>query len=398
MINFQTMLYYYFILIVVFLFCAFKTKFQKTQKMLAVNLVFHVLLFYFDKKRFLQFQLIVLVNYLFVYYYQKELEVKKAKHNASMATAITLNIIYFIVVKYTYWAVLSRLGIAAFIGFSFFMFRLLSLYIDLKRNVIKEKINFSDYYNYLTFFPVFLSGPLNRFNKFQEDLTSINYNTALQQFNHTYRIVWGTFKKMVLADFLYDFSIDSINISDLSHIPSYKILISMYIYALVIYLDFSGYSDVAIGVCGLFGINIPENFNNPFKSKNIQEFWNRWHISFMHWLRDYIYYPIQMFILRNKLTKNALLASVVGYMITFLVAGLWHGNQVQYLYYGLYHGICFSIYLAWKMVIQKTLSQEQKSAYYESKFIALASVLITFHYFIFGLIFYTGKYVYFFKS
>lgn len=398
MITYQSNLYYYFVLTAIAIFSFLKVKITKSQSLLIINILFHATFFYYNKKQFIQFQVLLFINYLAITFYQRSRASFLKSNNVYLPVCILLNLSYFILIRYSLWNLTSRLGFIAFVGFSFFTFRLISLYTDLKRELIKEKIGLIDYYNYLTFFPIFLSGPLNRFTRFIEDIYSTTINTPLQQFNYTYRIIWGIFKKVVIADYLLDFSIDSIHISDLYHLASYKILISMYLYSLVLYLDFSGYSDVGIGICGLFGITVPENFNKPFSSKNIQEFWNRWHISFMHWLRDYLYYPIQVFTLRNKIITSTLVASIVGYITTFLAAGLWHGNQRQYLYYGLYHGMAFSLYLTWKNLIQKKLTKEQKNRYYSSKTISLASIVITYHYFIFGLFFFIGKYEYFFKA
>ena len=396
MINYQSNTYFYFVLIALACFFFLKNKFSKTQAIFILNLIFHSLLFYFDKKRFIYFQGIILLNFMVVYYFQNN-EKNIFYQNKNFIQLVTaLNLIYFILVKYTYTNILTKMGLVSFVGYSFLILRLTSILIDTQRKVIKGPIIFLDYYNYLTFFPAYLSGPVNRFNQFVTDIRSSEINTPKKQFDYTFRIIWGAFKKIVIADNLFQFSINSINTNDLSHVSLFKILISTYVYCGMIYFDFSGYSDMAIGISGLFGINIPENFSRPLLSKNIQEFWNRWHISLMHWMRDYVYYPIQMYFLKD-LKMNILAASVLGYLITFLITGLWHGSQIQYFYYGLYHGIAFSLFLFWKKFIQSALSQPQKDFYNNSKIISYTAIFITFHYYIISLLLYSGKYEYFIR-
>ena len=152
---------------------------------------------------------------------------------------------------------------------------------------------------------------------------------------------------------------------------------------------------MAIGIGQLFGMKISENFSSPFKSKNIQEFWTRWHISFMTWLRDYVYYPFQVFIIKKFKFKNMFILNSLSSVLIFLIAGLWHGNKPQYVFYGLYHGLAFVIFLFWRNFIYKNFTKEFKIKYIDNKYADLISVFITVNYFVISLLFFTGKYVVF---
>lgn len=112
----------------------------------------------------------------------------------------------------------------------------------------------------------------------------------------------------------------------------------------------------------------------------------------MHWLRDYVYYPLQMFLLKVIKFNNKVLVASIGFFTTFLIAGLWHGSSKQYLFYGLYHGICYSLYLVWRHWLQKNWTPSFKVFYNQSKSIKILSVVLTYHYFVLGLFFFTDKY------
>ncbi|MBC7430411.1 MAG: hypothetical protein H7336_17485 [Bacteriovorax sp.] len=393
MIDYQTFYYLYFVLFSVALLYAGQKITSKKNVIFVINILFHVLYFYFNKKQFASFQLILLTGY----FAAKWLSEKEERKNLS-AFLVSFTALVFIELKYSALQFTVLRGIAptiAFIGLSFVTFRLISLFVDLKRKAIKREITFIDYYNYITFFPSYLSGPLDKYGHFVSETEKENEPDIKELLENIYRIVLGTFKKIVIADFLANLSIDSMYTPDVLLLPFYKVMISMYIYSMVLYFDFSGYSDVAVGVGGLFGIKVPENFNSPFSSKNIQEFWNRWHISFMHWLRDYVYYPLQMFLLKTVKIKNTVLVASLGFFVTFLIAGLWHGSSKHYFYYGLYHGICYSIYLIWRHFLLKKGTLAFKTFYNKSNGIKILSVVITYHYFILGLFFFTDKYHYF---
>lgn len=353
------------------------------------NFIFLCLLFFYAKKHFLIINIFLIFSFLIL---------KKGNGFKFVTSFLVLamfifwsffkidyissGLIYFL----PYLAILKKP--AAFLGVSFFGFKFISFVLDLKRGKIKNDFLFLDFYNYLVFFPCLISGPLDRFDRFVSDFNKVSSYNYQQIFDAVWRIILGAFKKVILADSLFDLSINSMNISDLSLLPFWKVQVSMYFYMAVLYWDFSGYSDVAIGISKLFGINTPENFNSPYLSRNLSEFWNRWHITLMNWLRDYIYFPIQMTLLRIKM-KNTLMILILANFVTFFISGVWHGDGINYLLYGLCHALSFNVFVLYKTFLTKKLSKDQLEKYNNSFAIKVFSIFLTFNYFSFSLYFFT---------
>ena len=215
------------------------------------------------------------------------------------------------------------------LGISFFTFRLISYIIDIKRKDILPCENFINFANYISFFPCILSGPIDRAIDFLPQLTK------KREFNQSLivegcrQILWGIFKKMVIADSLATFLS-----LDVNHVTGSTLLFMAILYSVQIYTDFSGYSDMAIGVAKILGIKTTINFQYPYFSRSISEFWKRWHISLLSWLRYYLYFPLGgSYCSKLKTIRNTL--------IIFLVSGLWHGANWTFLIWGLFHAILF---------------------------------------------------------
>lgn len=399
MINFQSLSYYLFTLIC-FIFLGFiKTQDLKRFALLMASFTFHGLLFFYSKKHFL-----VLASSLLLIFYGLKWAQRSRHKNKIIYLALTYTLLILFFFKYDivnaplitlFPSLKLMLKPLSFIGISFFSFKSISLIIDIKRGGLKQNLNFVDYANYVLFFPCFLSGPLDKYDHFASQLhDSKNNPNSEQVFNSLFRVVWGAFKKGILADSLYGLSISSISYNDIMQIDGWRVLAGMYIYSWLLYIDFSGYSDIAIGISRLLGVTTPENFNRPFLSRNIQEFWNRWHISFMHWLRDYVFYPLQMSLFRMGL-KNTLVNSILSYVVVFLLAGLWHGANLNYFLYGLSHALAFSAYLIYKKVLESKLSKSQLASYKQSTWTKALGVFITYNYFVFSLFFFLGYWPFF---
>lgn len=395
MINYSSIGFYYFTFLSSLVAALWSQSAQKKYLILGLNLIFHALFFYFFKVHFASLISALAFNWILL----QAGEWAKFERKTVATVLIALNLIAFIVIKYSFARIELggvNSGLFSFIGISFFTFRALSLFIDYRRGVI-EQLDFIHYCNYLTFFPTFLSGPLDRYEDFRKEVESNHHPDSVETIDATFRFVSGAFKKVVLADLLHDLSIDSISLESLGHFSGWQILISLYVYTIVLYLDFSGYSDMAIGLSRLLGIKVPENFNKPYLSKNIQDFWNRWHMSFMQWLRDYIYYPFQHFLLKTVKLKSYLLSSIMATAVIFFLTGAWHGDKRQYLFYGLYHAVCFGLYLIWRDFIGDKKRKEFKKKYIESMLFTMFSRVLTIHYFVFSLLFFTGRYEVLFK-
>lgn len=218
------------------------------------------------------------------------------------------------------------------IGISYYTFQAIGYIIRINRGVEFPEKDFIAFSNFLIFFPKFISGPIERSNHF---LTQIKHPGSFDQSsvsNGLRLILLGAFKKIVIANNLYD-PVTSVymNIQQYSGIPLITVLLIQLIY---VYCDFSGYTDIAIGSAKLFGINIIDNFNRPFLAKTITEFWKRWHISLSSWCFDFIYLP---FIVKYR--KSGIKASILGIFLTFLIIGIWHGAKWTFVILGLLQGI-----------------------------------------------------------
>jgi D-alanyl-lipoteichoic acid acyltransferase DltB (MBOAT superfamily) len=220
------------------------------------------------------------------------------------------------------------------LGISFFTFRLISYVIEVHRGKIESTKDFVAFATYVAFFPTIMSGPIDRPNSFIPQLERkrpFNYDLAVDGCR---QILWGMFKKMVIADNLAGF-VNSVW-SDISHQSGSTLLIAAVIYSFQMYTDFSGYSDMAIGIGKILGFRITKNFNYPFFSRNVAEYWRNWHISLTSWLTDYVFMPLNV-----KFRDMGNLGLIFAIIINMVIVGLWHGANWTFALFGLYHGLLF---------------------------------------------------------
>ena len=221
------------------------------------------------------------------------------------------------------------------LGISFFVFRLVSYVIEVHRGMMTATRDFIAFAAYVAFFPCMLSGPIDRPNIFIPQLfksRDFEYDTAIAGLR---QILWGLFKKMVVADNLAQYVDFYLGSGGVTATGSTTIVVAL-AYTFQIYADFSGYSDMAIGVGKLLNINVAKNFNYPFFALNIADFWRRWHMSLTSWVTDYVFTPLNF-----SFRKLRQWGMIVAIMINFLIVGLWHGASWNYVIYGLYHGLLF---------------------------------------------------------
>lgn len=217
------------------------------------------------------------------------------------------------------------------IGISYYTFQTLGYLIRINRGSEKAEHNFSVFATYLLFFPKFLSGPVERSNRFFPQLhTEIKYDKNNLR-SGARLFLWGLFKKIVIADNLYG-PVSQVY-SDVHHFTGIPLIIVLIVQTIYIYCDFSGYTDMALGLAKLFGIKLLDNFNRPFMAKNISDFWRRWHISLSSWCNDFIYNP---FIIKYRRFGNT--AVVAGIFLTFFIVGIWHGANLTFVILGLLQG------------------------------------------------------------
>src|SRR5688572_7546453 len=229
------------------------------------------------------------------------------------------------------------------IGISYSSFKAIHFIVEAYKRKI-EGLRFLEVVNYLLFFPSFVSGPINRYNDFHQSSEKAKQSSLRQDISPGLeRIVHGLFKKFVITVILFPHTIVQLK-TPLAELAPWQILLGLYAYALYFYFDFSGYTDLAIGSARLLGFNLPENFNLPFLKKNIQQLWANWHMSLTGWLTDYVYWPLVRR-MRNSdfLRQHPLVISNTAIIITFFLCGAWHGESVNFVLWGLYHGIGIAI-------------------------------------------------------
>jgi len=221
------------------------------------------------------------------------------------------------------------------IGISFYTFRLLSYLIDINRGKYEPTRDIVAFSAYVAFFPCILSGPIDRPNtlipQLQTEKRCFDYSLAVDGLR---QILWGLFKKMVVADNCALF-VNGV-FDNYATMSSSVLFLGAVFYSIQIYADFSGYSDMAIGVGKLLGFRVTKNFNYPFFARNIAEYWRKWHISLTSWLTDYVFMPLNIRF-RNMGNAGVILAII----INFALVGLWHGANWTFVVFGLYHGLLY---------------------------------------------------------
>ncbi len=229
------------------------------------------------------------------------------------------------------------------VGISFFTFQSLSYTIDVYRGYLKPVKSILDYAFYLSFFPQLVAGPIVRAADFLPQIRRRVDITEEMLGNGVFLIATGLFKKAVISDYISINFVDRIFDAPALY-TGLENLFAVYGYALQIYCDFSGYSDMAIGIALLLGFHFAPNFNSPYQSVNITEFWRRWHISLSTWLRDYLYISLG----GNRKGK---LRTYINLMITMLLGGLWHGAAWRFVIWGGLHGIALVVHKRWSETI-----------------------------------------------
>ena len=230
------------------------------------------------------------------------------------------------------------------VGISFFVFQSMSYTIDIYRGHIRPLSNWFDYLFYLSFFPQLVAGPIVRARDFIPQIRRNPVVITREMFGMgVFLILTGLFKKAVISDYISLNFVDRIFDEPLLY-SGFECLMGIYGYALQIYCDFSGYSDMAIGIALLLGFRFPKNFDAPYKSATITEFWRRWHISLSTWLRDYLYISLGG-------NRKGRLRTYGNLLLTMLLGGLWHGAAIRFLLWGGLHGAALALHKLWMAVI-----------------------------------------------
>lgn len=227
------------------------------------------------------------------------------------------------------------------IGLSFFTLKKIAYIIDLFRGQMKPCTNFIEYATFIAFFPQIIAGPIDRAQNLIPQFQVSRKWQSVIFLDAWPLLLTGLFKKMVIADGV-GIIVDQVY---LSQSPSKLLWLAGTLgFITQLLADFSGYTDISRGIARLFGIETPINFNAPYLSLNINEFWNRWHITLSEWFKTYIFFPIRRWLLKQRKNNSDALALILPPLMTMLISGLWHGTGLNFIFWGLAHGIMIAIY------------------------------------------------------
>ncbi|MBW4835753.1 MAG: D-alanyl-lipoteichoic acid biosynthesis protein DltB [Staphylococcaceae bacterium] len=362
-----------------------------------------VLIFSSDKhnllgQKYLSVQLLSFIIYviwqvaLIMFYYKSR---QKNNTFAKFTTVMVLSILPLAIVKILQSSWLGGhqihfhesklIEFVGFLGISYVTFKSVQLIMEIRDGSIKE-IKVWKLIQFISFFPTISSGPIDRYKRFVKDDKKVptggEYRELVLKAIHM--IMLGFLYKYIIAYFIQVYAVNPLqmNLHGFTHMWLY-----MYAYSLYLFFDFAGYSLFAIAVSYLYGIKTPPNFNQPFKAKNIKDFWNRWHMTLSFWFRDCIYMRSLFYMSRKKLLKSQFAMSNVAFFLNFFIMGIWHGLEVYYIVYGLYHAALFigyGYYERWR---------KKHPPRWQNGFTTALSIIITFHFVTFGFLIFSGKFI-----
>lgn len=311
----------------------------------------------------------------------------KKRHFLNLHLATTLVALgifkYFDFFRESAEALLHGLGLSVMVpgleillpvGISFMTFQTLTYTIDLSRGDGKPAKSALDFFVYVSFFPNLLAGPITRARHLLPQFESAGPQRVISPSLAFSFLISGLFKKLIISTYIQTHLVDDLFLNPFSFSGA-AVAAGIYGYAVQIYCDFSGYSDMAIGSAMLLGIRLPDNFNKPYLAVNPQDFWRRWHISFSFWLRDYLYISLG----GNRKGRARTYRNI---MYTMILGGLWHGAQMTFIIWGALHGVFQVIYHIWLEFGKKRLKKKK------SLIGLFVGWLITFHLVCFAWVFF----------
>lgn len=318
-------------------------------------------------------------------------------HSIWPATAFLLPIVFLAYIKYAadslnpFTVVLAPVGLTKFAGFfigiSYLSFRLVHLVQEV-RNDIVEMPSMWEYLSFAFFVPTLSVGPISPYSKFIGSLRNPDQeDTPLGR--SLVRIVVGFTKYIFLGSLIAQFTYAGLLLDGHPH-AMIDLFIAIPAYALYLYCNFSGFCDMVIGVSGLLGIAVAENFDRPFLSRNFQEFWTRWHITLSLWIRDLLFTPMSKSMMRRFGPQSASHVIAASLFISFLAVGAWHGKGTNYLVFGALQGIGLVTVHYYTVWLKSRLARDRYAAYRNSRFIRTIATVITFSYFSLTLFFFAN--------
>ena len=337
---------YYFLPLLLICYFVVPKKFRNI-----ILLMFSVLFYFYGEPKYILLMLIeVLISYVV------GLLIDKYKNKNILIIGIFIHVLLFGIFKYFNFVIinvnnlfhsnLNLLNVVLPIGISFYTFQIISYEIDVYNKKVNVQSNILKYFLYVFLFPQLIAGPIVRYQDVNNEID--NRNVTFEMFaNGLRRFIIGLSKKVIIANNLGELCNIYLNLGDKSVLFTWIFAIS---YMLQIYFDFSGYSDIAIGLGKMLGFNFPENFNYPYMAKSITDFWRRWHMTLSSWFRDYVYIPLGG-------NKKGVLKQIRNILIVWSLTGLWHGASWNFIVWGLYFGI---LLILEKFILKKYFSDVPK--------------------------------------
>ena len=337
---------YYFLPLLLICYFVVPKKFRNI-----ILLMFSVLFYFYGEPKYILLMLIeVLISYVV------GLLIDKYKSKNILIIGIFIHVLLFGIFKYFTFVIinvnnlfhsnLNLLNVVLPIGISFYTFQIISYEIDVYNKKVNVQNNILKYFLYVFLFPQLIAGPIVRYQDVNNEID--NRNVTFEMFaNGLRRFIIGLSKKVIIANNLGELCNIYLNLGDKSVLFTWIFAIS---YMLQIYFDFSGYSDIAIGLGKMLGFNFPENFNYPYMAKSITDFWRRWHMTLSSWFRDYVYIPLGG-------NKKGVLKQIRNILIVWSLTGLWHGASWNFIVWGLYFGI---LLILEKFILKKYFSNVPK--------------------------------------
>jgi alginate O-acetyltransferase complex protein AlgI len=270
------------------------------------------------------------------------------------------------------------------LGFSYIAFRLIHTIRDRQSGRLPD-VDLAEYVTFVVFFPSLTAGPIDRIERFVQDLRNPPPSPAPSLSEGFWRLAVGLFKKFALADGLALMALSEVNVSQVLHAGWAWVM--LYAYALRIYLDFAGYTDIAIGLARLVGIRLPENFQAPYLQPNLTQFWNRWHMTLTQWFRAYVFNPLTRRLRSLGHPLPATTTIFVAQMTTMVLIGLWHGVTWNFALWGAWHGVGLFAHNRWSE-FARTRSPDRQPPPLLQATLRVGGTLLTFHYVALGWVFF----------
>lgn len=354
---------YYFLPMFLILYFVVPKKYKNI-----VLLIFSIIFYFYGEPKYI---LLMLIEVLFSYFMTLSLEKNKSK--SLLGVIISFHIFLLCVFKYFNFIItninsifdgnISLLNIVLPIGISFYTFQIISYEVDVYRGKVKASKSLIDYMTYVFLFPQLIAGPIVRYETVSKELKS--RKVTLEDFSYgVNRFIIGLFKKVVIAN----------NIGELCNILNSSSEVSVLLYwilgisyMLQIYFDFSGYSDIAIGIGRMIGFKFPENFNYPYVADSVTDFWRRWHMTLSSWFRDYVYIPLG----GNRVST---LKHIRNILVVWMLTGFWHGASWNFIIWGIYFGVILIIEKYYLNKVLEKLPRVIRNIY--AMFIVMISFII----------------------